>query len=112
MVSVVSMHWSKNVVNTEWSVWSACRTSCGAADADDQQTRSRQCDNPRPAHGGQDCVGRTTESQPCPDIPCPRTSLSFLLRAYISGSPDTRWLPTSVRPSSVVISRKLSKIDS
>jgi len=61
----------------EWSAWSECKTSCGAVAASDealndsQQTRSRQCDQPRPTNGGQDCVGPPTESIPCPSTPCP-----------------------------------------
>jgi len=77
--------WSETVVSVvrdsgqcgqrQWSVWSECRPSCKTDDATDRQSRSRQCNNPLPANGGQNCAEPSTESQPCPDIPCPGTSI-------------------------------------
>ncbi|WAR18815.1 HMCN1-like protein [Mya arenaria] len=52
---------------TLWSVWDGCSATCG----DGIQSRSRSCTNPEPQYGGLDCVGDSTEFQPCNDGPCP-----------------------------------------
>ncbi|WAR18812.1 CADN-like protein [Mya arenaria] len=52
---------------TLWSDWDACSVTCG----DGTQSRSRTCSNPEPQYGGLDCVGDSTESQPCNGGPCP-----------------------------------------
>ncbi|XP_052252389.1 uncharacterized protein LOC127859038 [Dreissena polymorpha] len=41
----------------DWNSWSAC-TNCN-------QTRSRQCNNPSPEHGGKGCVGNASQTQEC-----------------------------------------------
>ena len=52
---------------TDWTVWSCCSQTCG----DGQMTRGRFCVNPRPANGGQDCVGAAEEQQTCNIGNCP-----------------------------------------
>ena len=52
---------------TDWTVWSSCSQTCG----DGQMTRGRFCVNPRPANGGQDCVGAAEEQQTCNIGNCP-----------------------------------------
>ena len=37
---------------SEWTEWSECSVSCGGG----SQMRSRNCDQPAPAHGGADCT--------------------------------------------------------
>ena len=44
-----------------WSAWGECSRTCGTG----AQFRSRQCDNPRPAYGGQPCVGDREEYRLC-----------------------------------------------
>jgi len=50
-----------------YSAWSTCSTKCGAG----TQKRTRTCTNPKPAHGGKDCVGPAEETRPCNQGPCP-----------------------------------------
>ncbi|XP_063404645.1 thrombospondin-2-like [Mytilus trossulus] len=54
---------------SEWSKFSACPVTCGGG----TNTRTRTCDNPTPEHGGNNCVGASSENgvcntQACPDI--------------------------------------------
>ena len=54
----------------EWGEWTNCPVTCDGAD----QGRTRPCDNPAPAHGGDDCTvdgSIGTESQRCNEDPCP-----------------------------------------
>ena len=59
-----------HTVNGNWGDWSAygtCSATCGGG----QQSRTRQCNNPAPAHGGDPCDGLDEESQNCNEDPCP-----------------------------------------
>ena len=46
-----------------WSVWTLCSKSCGGG----VRSRVRNCTNPAPAFGGNDCsaLGEPQESEPC-----------------------------------------------
>merc|ERR1712020_447181 len=50
-----------NGVYGEWSEWTDCSASCGGG----YQTRTRLCDSPAPAYGGNDCEGASTDCQLC-----------------------------------------------
>ncbi|XP_038061947.1 A disintegrin and metalloproteinase with thrombospondin motifs 3-like [Patiria miniata] len=52
--------WSK------WSDWSECSQDCDVG----ARTRYRHCDNPRPAHGGKDCKGKSVQFKVCNTQPC------------------------------------------
>ncbi|XP_063690486.1 uncharacterized protein LOC134823063 [Bolinopsis microptera] len=57
-------------VNGGWNIyeeWSDCSQECGTG----TQTRTRTCTNPAPAHGGAECAGDSTETQPCNTESCP-----------------------------------------
>ena len=55
-------HWSP------WSPWEVCSAICGIG----QKKRYRACDNPRPAHGGNVCIGLPEELIDCDTgLPCP-----------------------------------------
>ncbi|XP_062578061.1 coadhesin-like isoform X2 [Saccostrea cucullata] len=57
-------------VDGSWSTWtdySSCSVTCGEG----IQERERTCTEPPPAHGGTDCVGRSTEIQNCTKSNCP-----------------------------------------
>ena len=55
-----------------WSSFGSCSKTCGYG----QKERSRTCTNPAPAHGGDDCVGETSESMECKIKECPSKNLS------------------------------------
>ncbi|QQP41260.1 Hemicentin 1, partial [Caligus rogercresseyi] len=51
----VDGRWSK------WSRWSTCSVNCGRG----KIVRTRACNSPTPAHGGQKCYGQSNQSRPC-----------------------------------------------
>jgi len=53
---------------SQWSDWSACNAVCGGGN----QTRTRSCDSPAPAHGGDDCnlIGPAVERRACNTFTC------------------------------------------
>lgn len=54
---------------SEWSLFSNCSKSCGSG----IKTRTRNCSNPKPKHGGRDCsdLGLGFEVKECNTQPCP-----------------------------------------
>ncbi|XP_078597007.1 uncharacterized protein LOC144873484 isoform X2 [Branchiostoma floridae x Branchiostoma japonicum] len=52
---------------TPWSQWSSCSVSCGGGN----HSRTRECINPRPIHGGSNCTGPSTEIGVCNTEKCP-----------------------------------------
>jgi hypothetical protein len=51
-----------------WSQWSECSTTCGTG----TQDRERECNNPAPQYGGDNCTGESAETRSCLDLPpCP-----------------------------------------
>lgn len=50
----------------DWSSWSDCSVSCGTG----SKHRNRQCDRPKPAHGGVFCSGNNTEQRICDEAAC------------------------------------------
>jgi len=52
---------------TDWTDWSLCSKSCDSG----IRSRSRDCTQPPPQHGGQVCTGVAMETIPCNDNPCP-----------------------------------------
>jgi len=50
-----------------WTAWGTCSTTCG----DGTHSRTKSCDSPAPAYGGQNCSGQGTESRRCNLKPCP-----------------------------------------
>ncbi|XP_066929575.1 uncharacterized protein [Clytia hemisphaerica] len=58
----------------QWSNWTDCDKPCGVG----FQNRSRVCDDPAPAHGGDDCVGTlTSQRQICNVHYCPEMCDEF-----------------------------------
>ena len=52
---------------TEWSLFGSCSKTCGGG----VMKRTRNCTNPAPANGGQDCVGPREETRNCSTGACP-----------------------------------------
>ena len=50
-----------------WPTWSDCSVTCDEG----TKTRTRQCNNPAPAHGGKSCPGTATVTESCDEGPCP-----------------------------------------
>ena len=50
-----------------WNTWSSCSESCNSG----SRNRSRECNNPAPAHGGQECEGIGIVTEICNSHPCP-----------------------------------------
>uniref|UniRef100_UPI0037E94555 A disintegrin and metalloproteinase with thrombospondin motifs 13 n=1 Tax=Semicossyphus pulcher TaxID=241346 RepID=UPI0037E94555 len=68
---------SSVVVHGAWSSWSefsSCSRTCGGG----VTCRTRKCNNPRPAFGGNDCEGPDIEAELCHQQPCERTQLDFM----------------------------------
>nr|XP_015827622.2 A disintegrin and metalloproteinase with thrombospondin motifs 13 [Nothobranchius furzeri] len=68
---------SSVVVNGSWSSWSefsSCSRTCGGG----VTLRARQCNNPRPAFGGNDCDGSDIEAELCHQQPCEDTQQDFM----------------------------------
>lgn len=52
----------------EWSEYGRCDRTCGFG----IQKRFRKCDDPKPAHDGDDCIGSNFEEKyGCNPYPCP-----------------------------------------
>ena len=50
----------------QWGAWSDCDKPCGGGTRD----RNRDCDDPKPAHNGNDCSGSSSEYEECNKQPC------------------------------------------
>ena len=56
---------------TSWGDWGTCSVTCGSGFV----VRSRDCTNPKPQHGGDDCPGVAKEFKDCEvETPCPGTA--------------------------------------
>lgn len=63
---------------TEWSLWNLPTITCGV---DGLVSRSRSCDNPTPANGGQLCRGQYIEQKLVSvNIPCRKCEVTQSLR--------------------------------
>jgi len=50
-----------------WAGWSVCDVTCGSG----SRSRTRTCDHPPPAYGGDDCVGPDRSTDVCVHNACP-----------------------------------------
>jgi len=51
-----------------WGSWSSCTKTCGPG----SRSRTRRCDSPAPANGGNKCRGDRSQSGGCSNSPCQR----------------------------------------
>ena len=58
----------------DYGDWSECSAECGGG----TQTRTRECNNPAPEHGGADCEGTGSETRTCNTQECPGKQVVFL----------------------------------
>lgn len=77
-------------VDGQWGSWSAwnCSRTCGNG----VKTRSRDCDNPVPQHGGADCPGNNTDSDSCWAGTCYPSALGNLDKVEMSPKAKLRHL--------------------
>ncbi|KAJ8310624.1 hypothetical protein KUTeg_012489 [Tegillarca granosa] len=54
-----------------WGSWGSCSVTCASG----TKSRSRSCNNPSPAYGGNNCAGSSTSSTTCTLSACPSTLL-------------------------------------
>lgn len=52
---------------SEWTPYSDCSVTCGSG----MKTKTRECNNPAPKHGGKDCDGRDKFDEACLVTDCP-----------------------------------------
>uniref|UniRef100_A0A3B5MAN1 Peptidase M12B domain-containing protein n=1 Tax=Xiphophorus couchianus TaxID=32473 RepID=A0A3B5MAN1_9TELE len=79
------------VVNGSWSSWSgfsSCSRTCGGG----VMLRTRECNNPRPAFGGNDCDGPDIEAELCNQLPCEQTQLDFVAEQCSQTDPQPLFL--------------------
>ena len=70
----VSGEWST------WTSWSVCSVNCGGGIT----RRIRNCNNPKPANGGDDCEGPAVEVESCFTHTCDGgTKIKVLKKKYI-----------------------------
>ncbi|XP_052228764.1 uncharacterized protein LOC127842990 isoform X2 [Dreissena polymorpha] len=60
-IAIVNGQWS------EWSQWSECSATCGEG----TRFRTRRCNSPQPANGGDECRGAVNETTGCDNSKCP-----------------------------------------
>ncbi|XP_068167090.1 A disintegrin and metalloproteinase with thrombospondin motifs 13 [Antennarius striatus] len=79
------------VVHGSWSDWSdfsPCSRTCGGG----VTHRTRKCNNPRPAFGGDDCHGLDVEAELCHRRSCDSTQLAFMAEQCSRTDPDPLYL--------------------
>ncbi|XP_060893643.1 A disintegrin and metalloproteinase with thrombospondin motifs 13 [Labrus mixtus] len=82
---------SSVVVHGSWSSWSeftSCSRTCGGG----VTHRTRKCNNPRPAFGGNDCTGPDIEAELCHQQPCERSQLDFMAEQCSQTDPHPLYL--------------------
>ncbi|CAN9513477.1 unnamed protein product [Ophioblennius macclurei] len=78
---------SSVVVHGSWSSWSEgspCSRTCGGG----VTFRTRQCNNPRPAFGGNDCDGPDIEAELCHQHPCEHNQMDFMAEQCSQTNPQ------------------------
>ena len=77
--SIFHLFWLVNGNWGEWNSWSSCPVSCGGG----EHSRTRQCNNPAPEHGGAHCMDNGStgyETKSCNENPCSGKMLPLKLQ--------------------------------
>ena len=92
---------------TEWTSWSFCDVTC----ANGTKARERNCTDPEPQYGGDDCTGNSTEIGECYMGPCPGALYSIHRYMYKPNSTklDPEGLPLG---GGVIIDQAVFSINS
>lgn len=70
-----------------WKDWSECTKTCGGGKFE----RRRECDSPRPSHGGKHCQGHATQSRDCGKDKCKLFCFVFFFLISLLGHVDGSW---------------------
>ena len=70
MINITVLLFYVAVVNGSWSMWKNVSV-CSAVCARGSQEQHRECNNPPPINGGQNCQGNSSRTVPCNTQPCP-----------------------------------------
>lgn len=65
-----------------WGAWGTCSVSCGGG----KRSRARTCTDPKPANGGRECSGASSDLEDCNSAACPTPAAG----AYVQLCP-TGW---------------------
>uniref|UniRef100_K1PFK2 Hemicentin-1 n=1 Tax=Magallana gigas TaxID=29159 RepID=K1PFK2_MAGGI len=83
---------------SSWSGYGSCSKSCGSG----SQSRSRSCNNPSPAYGGNSCSGASISSRSCNTHNCPKIDRAVTLTAVLFTADGPVGLDMDRAPSPVV----------
>ncbi|XP_073534603.1 A disintegrin and metalloproteinase with thrombospondin motifs 16 [Phyllobates terribilis] len=74
---------------SDWSGWSPCSRTCGGG----VSYKERQCNNPRPFHGGKFCEGSSRLFKLCSTQKCPKNSIDYRVQqcAEYNSKPFRGW---------------------
>ena len=75
MLTAVDGSWSI------WGIWSSCSRTCGAG----VKRRDRDCDDPQPQNGGDDCSGSDEQTQFCEESQCAGITKNTFYFFWIGG---------------------------
>jgi len=67
----------------EWEAWGPCDKECGYG----MKTRTRSCNNPRPAGGGRQCTGQKDQRSRCRARSCRKFIIDNQSRAQVKWNP-------------------------
>ena len=81
-VSLLNVNIADIGVDGDWSSWSDW-DQCSATCEEGNQGRRRECNNPEPRFGGEECLGSAKEIRSCVEIENCRKKVSFVIISTI-----------------------------